>query len=138
VSKKLKWRGLLILACIAVALIYLTPTISKKLPPWWPNVLPGEKINLGLDLRGGMHLVLEVQSQRAVESHLERMVEDIKYTLRKSKTRYQGLKRSGPDRIALTLLRDADQRAVEDMVARDFQDLSLEPGASGQGSLTWK
>ena len=76
-SKKLQWRGLVVIITVAVALIYLTPTMSKRLPVWWPNVLPGEKIHLGLDLKGGMHLVLEVQTQRAVESHLERMVEDI-------------------------------------------------------------
>jgi len=40
-----------------------------------------EKINLGLDLQGGMHLVLEVQTAEAVESALERRGEDIKYAL---------------------------------------------------------
>jgi len=59
VSKKLRWRGFIVLLVIALALIYLTPSISKTLPSWWPNILPEEKIHLGLDLKGGMHLVLE-------------------------------------------------------------------------------
>ena len=128
-SKKLQWRGLLILIVVAVALIYLTPSLSKTLPSWWPNILPEEQIHLGLDLKGGMHLVLEVQTQRAVESHLERMIEDIKYSLRKAKIRYQTLKRSGSDGIGLTLIRDEDRKTAEEMVEKNFSDLAVEPGS---------
>ena len=134
-SKKLQWRGFIVLLVIVVALIYLTPSISKTLPPWWPNILPEEKIHLGLDLKGGMHLVLEVQAQKAVESHLERIAEDIKHSLRKSKIRYQELKRSGPDRIGLILLRGEDRKAVEEMVARTFSDLAVESGSFSEIDL---
>jgi preprotein translocase subunit SecD len=136
VSKKLQWRGILVLVVVAIALVYLTPSISKTLPPWWPNILPEEKINLGLDLKGGMHLILEVQAQKAVESHLERMVEDIKFGLRKSKIRYQELKRSGPDRISLTLLRPEDRKAAETMVEKSFSDFSVASRPLGAGNLT--
>jgi preprotein translocase subunit SecD len=135
VSKKLQWRGILVVVVIAVALVYLTPSISKTLPTWWPNILPEEKINLGLDLKGGMHLILEVQAQKAVESHLERMVEDIRFGLRKSKIRYQGLKRIGPDRIALTLLRPEDRKAAETMVEDRFSDFSVKSGSPGGDNL---
>ncbi len=134
-SKKLQWRGLLILIVVAVALIYLTPSLSKTLPSWWPNILPEEKIHLGLDLKGGMHLVLEVQTQRAVESHLERTIEDIKYSLRKAKIRYQTLKRSGSDRIGLTLIRAEDRKTVEEMVTKDFSDLSVESASFSEINL---
>jgi len=136
VSKKLQWRGLIVLITIVVALIYLTPTISKTLPSWWPNILPEEKIHLGLDLKGGMHLVLEVQAQKAVESHLERTIEDIKYSLRKAKIRYQALKRIGPDRIGLTLIRGEDRKAVEEMVTKDFSGLAVESGLFSEIDLS--
>jgi len=135
VSKKLQWQGFIVLLVIALALIYLTPSISKTLPSWWPNILPEEKIHLGLDLKGGMHLVLEVQTQKAVESHLERMVEDIKYRLRKAKIRYQELKRSSSDRIGLTLIRGEDRKAAEEMVANNFPDFAVESGAFGESHL---
>jgi preprotein translocase subunit SecD len=138
VSKNLQWRGFIILFLIAVSLVYLTPSISKTLPPWWPNILPEEKIHLGLDLKGGMHLVLEVQAQKAVESHLERMVEDIKYSLRKAKIRYQELKRSGPDSIGLTLIRGEDRKAAEEMVTKVFSDLAIESGSFGKSDLEFE
>jgi preprotein translocase subunit SecD len=136
VSKKLQWRGILVLVVVAIALVYLTPSLSKTLPPWWPSILPKEKIHLGLDLKGGIHLVLEVQAQKAVESHLERMVEDIRFDLRKSKIRYQELKRSGPDRISLTLLRPEDRKAAETMIEKDFSDFTVASRPLGGGNLT--
>jgi preprotein translocase subunit SecD len=82
-----------------------------------------------------MHLVLEVQAQKAVESHLERMVEDTKYSLRKAKIRYQELKRSTSDRIALTLIRGEDRKAAEEMFANNFPDLAVESGLSSESDL---
>jgi preprotein translocase subunit SecD len=96
-------------------------------------MLPQDKIHLGLDLKGGMHLVLEVQAQKAVESHLERIVEDIKHSLREAKIRYRELSRSGPDRIGLTLLRREDLKAVEEMASNVFPDMSVDVGLLGEG-----
>jgi preprotein translocase subunit SecD len=138
VLKKLQWRGFIIVFLIAVSLVYLTPSVSKTLPPWWPNILPEEKIRLGLDLKGGIHLVLEVQAQKAVESHLERVVEDIKYSLRKAKIRYQELKISGSDTIGLTLIRGEDRKAVEEMVTKVFSDLAIESRSFGKSDLEFE
>jgi len=129
VTKKLQWRGLIVLAVMVIALIYLTPSLSRTIPAWWPSILPQDKIHLGLDLKGGMHLILEVQAQKAVESHLERIVEDIKHSLREAKIRYRELSRSGPDRIGLTLLRRDDISAVEEMASDAFSDMSVEVGS---------
>ena len=62
--KDLKWKIPLILALVLGA-------------AWlaWPLK---EKISLGLDLQGGMHLVLEVKVEEAVKSSLERFADDIK------------------------------------------------------------
>jgi preprotein translocase subunit SecD len=133
VAKKLQWRGLIVLVVLVIALIYLTPSLMTTLPAWWPNILPEDKIHLGLDLKGGMHLMLEVQAQKAVESHLERMVEDIKQSLRKAKIRYQELKRIGPDRIELILLRREDIKAVEKVISDAFSDMSVEASSQAVG-----
>ena len=54
---RLKWRIILILIVITVSVLYLSPSIFK-LPSWWESTFPSEKISLGLDLQGGMHLLL--------------------------------------------------------------------------------
>ncbi len=104
-----------------MAFIYLTPTLTSDIPGWWSKVLPKDKIRLGLDLQGGMHLVLEVDSLKAVESHLERVVEELKHDLRKSKIRYLELKRLGTERIALTLI---SQKDTENKGAKNFKGMA--------------
>jgi len=63
VNRNLLYRGLLILVVVAIAAISA-----------WPLE---DKINLGLDLRGGMHLVLEVQTADAVKSEIDNAMERI-------------------------------------------------------------
>ena len=62
-NRNLLYRGLLILVVVAIAAISA-----------WPLE---DKINLGLDLRGGMHLVLEVQTADAVKSEIDNAMERI-------------------------------------------------------------
>ena len=56
--KRLDWRGGLIAVVVLVAVFFIIP--------------PGERIKLGLDLQGGIHLVLEVQAEKAVEAKIDR------------------------------------------------------------------
>jgi preprotein translocase subunit SecD len=125
VSKRLSWRAVLVGIVILLAFIYLIPSIGKDLPQWWSGILPQEKIRLGLDLQGGVHLILEVESMKAVESTLERVVEEVRRDLREDKVRYVDLKRQGTDRIDLTLMREEDGKILQDIAERNYQDFDL-------------
>jgi len=65
--KELRWKIPLILFVVA-GFFWMA----------WPLE---EKINLGLDLQGGMHLVLEVEAEKAIEFSMEQRAEDIKHAL---------------------------------------------------------
>ena len=123
--KNLGWRAIIGLFLILAAFIYLVPTITNKMPAWWTNILPSDKIHLGLDLQGGMHLVLEVQSQKAVESHLEGIVEELKHDLRKNRLHYLDLKRQGTQKIVITLIRSEDADTFAEMVKNNYPDFEL-------------
>ncbi|PQP33880.1 protein translocase subunit SecD, partial [Desulfobacteraceae bacterium SEEP-SAG9] len=69
--KKLSWKLVIVLGVILAAIIYVLPTINSAL---WPY----KRINLGLDLQGGMHLVLEVDTDKAVASTIEQITQDIR------------------------------------------------------------
>ena len=93
--KSIGIRALIVLAVCLVALFYLTPSVmTDRLPPFWKNNLPADKIHLGLDLQGGMHLVLEVQTDKALEGTIERMANDIKETMMEKKIRFRGIART--------------------------------------------
>jgi len=133
VFKSLGWRAAIALFAVLMALIYLIPTLTSDLPMWWSSLLPRDKINLGLDLQGGMHLVLEVEAQKAVESHLERVVDELKHELRRSKLRYLELKRIGTKGVSLTLMRPEDKEVFLDTVAGKFPDFEVETLSDSEG-----
>src|SRR3970040_444327 len=64
------------------ALVYLPPTFVDPLTEWWNKFLPANKIQLGLDLQGGTHLVLEVKVDKALENNVERLRADLTRILR--------------------------------------------------------
>ncbi len=126
-SKSLGWRSGIVLFVILIGFTYLMPTFTGDLPGWWSNVLPRDKIHLGLDLQGGMHLVLEVQALKAVESHLERVIEELKLDLRKKKIRYIELSRHGNERVSVALMRARDAGAFEKMAEDSYPDFEIKP-----------
>src|ERR1041385_2330293 len=66
-------RAIIFGIAIVAAIIYLLPTFVSSLPSWWSSFLPADRINLGLDLQGGSHLVLGVKVDKAIENNIERM-----------------------------------------------------------------
>ena len=58
--KKFSWRGLSIVIFICVSAFYLAPLAIPNLPEWWAS----KKLKLGLDLKGGMQILLEVDSSK--------------------------------------------------------------------------
>jgi preprotein translocase subunit SecD len=67
-NKSLYWRLTLVSAAVVLAVILFIPSMpgvnKTDLPKWWL----GNKINLGLDLQGGIP-IYQVQTDKAVESH---------------------------------------------------------------------
>ncbi len=137
-SKRLVWRAGIVGIAVIAAIIYLVPSLSADLPSWWSRFLPDEKVHLGLDLQGGMHLVLEVEVLKAVESSLERMVEDLRHDMRKARIRYKELRRTGTEGILVTLLRDKDQETFLDMVEANYPDFRIQTADSEQGLPSFK
>jgi preprotein translocase subunit SecD len=96
---KIKW-----LAIFAILLICIYGVIG--LPKSWNDVVRNWKqnIKLGLDLRGGSHLVLQVQVQDAFKAEADQTIERLKEDLRKAGVDYNSIERNDPQSLA-----DADQ-----------------------------
>jgi preprotein translocase subunit SecD len=127
VSKNIGLRSAIYAILTIVALVYLVPTFTTELPAWW-KFLPTGKVKLGLDLQGGMQLVEEVQTAKAVESELDRIADDIKDDLRKGKIRYSDIKRNSTNGIDLTLLSDQDVASFETLKNSMYSEYTLEKG----------
>lgn len=95
-KKNVLWRFSLISFTVLVAVIFFLPNtpLFKFMPDWWKKSMPSKGIVLGLDLQGGLHLVFEVEGDKAVEASAERFTYLIKDTLQKKKLQAE-VKRNG-------------------------------------------
>jgi len=113
VKKKTLWRLILIGLTLILAFVFLlanTPAY-EYLPEWWKNNMP-KGIVLGLDLRGGLHLVFEVEGDKAVEISTERYASALRETIVKKKLKAD-VNRSGPH-ITVSPLTLEIRKAVEE------------------------
>jgi preprotein translocase subunit SecD len=92
--------------------------------PAWLRFLGAEPMYLGLDLRGGVHFLLEVDMQTALKQADERYVNDIRTAFRDAKVRYQSVsKETGGIKISLPN-EDARISALE-VLNKDFRNLNI-------------
>jgi preprotein translocase subunit SecD len=121
--KNLKWRAILVGVVILVSFVYLIPSMSPSLPSWWVRMLPTEKINLGLDLQGGMHLILEVETDKAVENRMDRMVEELRDVLREQKVPFLRVERPDGSTLRVQLPSPDTQNDLTRAVEKSFPSL---------------
>jgi len=78
--KQMKWKLYSILFLTVLGLYISVPSFIKqdKIPYWLTKVLPDNRIRLGLDLQGGLSLVMGVQVEKVVQENVDRYVERIK------------------------------------------------------------
>ncbi|MCD6319219.1 MAG: protein translocase subunit SecD [Candidatus Desulfofervidaceae bacterium] len=121
--KGLKWRGLLVLVILVWAVLYLIPTFVPALPSWWQDIFPKNKIQLGLDLKGGIHLVLEVESEAAVKTTADTLAEEIENSLKEAKIPYLAVERKGIKEIEVRLVREKDVEQFKKLIKDSYADL---------------
>ena len=98
-------------------------TLSPDVPGWLA-ALGGKPMNLGLDLRGGIHVLIDVDMEAALEKAVERHAGNIRTALRNERIRYVTVKEDGSGvevRFKELELRD---RAAE-VLGDEFRELGL-------------
>jgi preprotein translocase subunit SecD len=98
--------------------------------PRWLSKINALPMYLGLDLRGGVHFLLQVDMKGALTKAADRYVADIRTTLRGKEIRYAGISRDGQN--VIVKFRDAqtrDQAAAE--IVKQNPDLLLNSGEFG-------
>ena len=98
--------------------------LAPNTPDWLRN-LGAEPMFLGLDLRGGVHFLMEVDMEAAVKTSEERYVSDIRTLLRENKVRYKTITRNDEGGL-LVRYRDAVQKIDGERLIKDnFRDLDV-------------
>ncbi len=99
---------MIVLACLFGLLAALPNFFDKKTVEAWPNFVPRQQLAYGLDLRGGAHLLLEMDRKELVKDWLATVQGDVRKKLRDAKIRYTGLGVAG-DEVRVTLVEASDK-----------------------------
>ena len=70
---------------------YVVALNEARTTPAWLADIGAAPMKYGLDLRGGIHFLLQVDTKKAIEEHLKQLQSDIKRTLREQRLRYHGV-----------------------------------------------
>ncbi len=93
--------------------------------PNWLRDLGALPMYLGLDLRGGVHFLMEVDMDAAVTKAEESYVSDIRDQLKEEKIRYKSVLRRTGDGIVVALRKELDVETTRDIVRRQNTDLDV-------------
>lgn len=128
-SSQLKWKFVLILVVILVCIYGLIGL--PQFPTSWTQVKANleDRIKLGLDLKGGSHLVLQVQLEEAIAQRCDETIDDITKQLHDKNIGFGEIRRVDDTHI---LVRGLDPNALggfRDLISNQFTDWVLSPAA---------
>ena len=117
-----------------VSIVFLTPSVAgwlgkdEALPGWMKKHIQ-KKILLGLDLQGGLHLVYEVQVDKAVSDKADRLSSDLEEKLHKDKkVKDVRAERNGKDEIIMTFKTPTDAAKLDRDFLKDYRKNLYEDG----------
>ncbi len=118
---KVKFAFLVMVVLISFSTVL--PSFYSSTPDWWKTYLAPDGLRLGLDLQGGMHLVLKVNLKKAEQNTLEFAANDLKDAL--AEQSISAVRTSGPsaDTVIFTLPNTGAMDKVKKLVGDDFPDI---------------
>lgn len=149
--KGLTWRITVILGTVLFAVYLLTPTYikfktGKAVPrnpkpedPWYYSVLPSETLKLGLDLSGGLHLVLGIDFEEVHRDAVAKMKNQLKELTEREKIEGVTFESTNDNKIIVKYSNDDTWKKVERTIAKElgsFLDFEGQTATSASLHLT--
>lgn len=133
-NPNLKWKALFIVAVIVICIYGLIglPTFPTSVAQIKDNF--GKQIKLGLDLQGGVHLVLQVQVQEAIAQETDQMVDRMTKQLRDRNIRYDEIRRVDDTHVLVRNVDSAQASTFRDLVQQQYGAAWQTAPAAGEQS----
>ncbi|OIQ51548.1 Protein translocase subunit SecD [Pseudodesulfovibrio hydrargyri] len=130
--QSLRLRAILALLIVLVGLAYMLPSLPGVKDSALGKILPGNGINLGLDLKGGIHLTLGVDMKTAMDNNLARLGDDLKASAREQEVYILRPTVLNETEIEVTLIK-AEQKDAFEGVIKDYSPFAVEQSAQLDG-----
>lgn len=130
----LRWRLLISILVFCLCVVYALPSIPG-LGSAMEKFLPDSRINLGLDLKGGIHLTLGVEVSKAVSNSLALAGQDLRRLAQDEKIVVLRPHVIGGDRLEFVLPRPENEAKIKEILEKNFPQLEVDnpqKGDSGQ------
>ncbi|MBD8530921.1 MULTISPECIES: protein translocase subunit SecD [unclassified Massilia] len=109
---------------------YIVTVNLVKNTPAWMQTLNAKAMNLGLDLRGGVHFLLQVDSKAVLETKIKGTQASVRSILRDKNVRHAGIERVG-NTVEVTFRDAATRAAARTALSSQVQDLAFADAADG-------
>lgn len=122
-----KWKIALVIIVSILSFIYTAPNFfseaqRERIAATMPSIIPTRAISLGLDLKGGSHLLLQADIDDVIRQRSEDIVQQVRKDLREEKIGYQKIA-ALPDGISLSFTSESDLSEARTLIAKANPEL---------------
>ena len=118
--KIFSFKQIMVIFVMLFSVTYSLPTFFNEVPNWLTSI-NAKKMNLGLDLKGGVHFLMQVDLDEVIDNKSRKFSNDIRSQLRKNKIRYSSFKFEN-NKIFIDLSNNVNFEEVEDMLNKNYQN----------------
>ena len=130
------WKKAIVLLLVAIGILYALPNLfSRGDDKGGPAFIPGQAINLGLDLQGGSHLLLQADLNAVIAERMVGVQENLRLAFRAEKIRFRNLK-AEKDSVSFALRDAAGDSVIDAQVEIILRDLGRDFDAVQSGQST--
>ncbi|NUN06728.1 MAG: protein translocase subunit SecD [Bdellovibrio sp.] len=116
----LRWRSILAILGVVASIVWVVPNVVHfGENSWWPSK---QKLNYGLDIQGGLHLVMGVDVDGVVKESTNRLLASMQTDMKKDNVPFAAVKSEKPEQgeIQITLSSPAEKASVEKFLADKY------------------
>ena len=118
--KLLSFKTVIAVFILIFSIIYSLPTFYNQVPDWL-NSVNAKKMNLGLDLKGGVHFLMEVDLDEVVTTKSKKLSNDIRSQLRNEKIRYRNYSYQKTN-IEIQFANQESFEEAAELISKNYQD----------------
>ncbi len=128
--ESLRLRSILAILGVALAIVWVTPNLVNLENKWWPSKT---KLNYGLDIQGGLHLVMGADVEGVLTESTSRLIASLSAEFAKDNINISELKVTSPStgEITLTAADEAAKQKAKEYLSKQYGTVLQEMSDSG-------